>query len=1058
MFNLRLPVPGRTRVLSSGLRIAAFLATTALTTVAAHAQTTTWIEGLGAGNTWTGSTNWNNGVPDINTDAIVPTVGNSGPSFVIQDNTVDGAARSVQLGSTLQVRQGGILDVAQGFLGTASTSKLWVDDSNSTVTVGGVLTFDQGGEVRVTAGGTLVTQGGALLSGVAGSADRFEGDINGGTWTNTGDMTLGGAGNGYMIVRSNGTLTTGNLTLGEFAGGWGEMYIGSSSTVTSTNTADIGDAGYGEVRIGSGGTFKTQIGRVGNSAGGSGLVTVDSGTWTNGGTLTVGVKGEGAVLVQGGGTLETESLVLGAETSSAGFVTVTGSGSKLNTEATTYVGQEGAGSLQVLNDAVANIGLTPSNDLVLGYNTDANGSVRVAGGGTLNGTGGLIVGAAGMGRMEINGAGSNAFFNAMTVGSSIGSTGDVVLTNGAGLSITSTATVGYGGTGSLDLSGGSTFVAGDLFVASSDPASRGTVRVDNSTLGVTGHIELATYGTAEMIVSNGSALSSYSLRIAADSGSSGSLTLSNSTWVNGSHAEIGAGGVGILSLTQGATGDIGGDLTIGNVNGTGRGELAISNGTVNVAGTLTQYANSTYAYTIGNGPLAGGGVNVTGAATIEQGAQLAARLSGSVAAGDQFVVLTSADSVTGTYTLLNGGQVTAFLSVNAIYDPDQVTLVVNMAMDFADAGLTRNQIATAGGLQSLGAGNPLYDIILNIPTADQARNAFDQLSGEVHASVRGAMLDDSRFPREAALNRLRSAMGGVGASRGPVAAMDAYGAYASVDPMTDRVVFWGQGFGSWGHWNSDGNAARLGRSTGGFIAGVDGSIDAWRIGAFGGYSASRFNVDARNSSGSSDNYHAGLYSGTTFGGFAFRSGLAYTWHDVTTTRNVAFQGFSDRLKADYHAGTAQVFGEFAHGYRAGAMAFEPFANLAYVSLRTDGFTESGGAAALNSRSATADATFTTLGLRASTDIVTGATATTLRGSLGWRHVLGDTTPLVGMAFASGGSPFTIAGVPIAENAAVVDLGLDMKVAPNAMLGISYGGQFGSDAIDQTIRANFTAKF
>ena len=82
------------------------------------------------------------------------------------------------------------------------------------------------------------------------------------------------------------------------------------------------------------------------------------------------------------------------------------------------------------------------------------------------------------------------------------------------------------------------------------------MRVDNSTLGVTGHIELATYGTAEMIVSNGSALSSYSLRIAADSGSSGSLTLSNSTWVNGSHAEIGAGGVGILSLTQGATGEM----------------------------------------------------------------------------------------------------------------------------------------------------------------------------------------------------------------------------------------------------------------------------------------------------------------------------------------------------------------------------------------------------------------------------------------------------------------------------------------------------------------------
>lgn len=199
---------------SRSLLIATFFMTTALTTVAAHAQTTTWIEGSGAGNTWTGSTNWDNGAPNINTDAIVPTVGNGGPSFVV-NTSINGRARSVQLGSWLQVRQGGILDVADGFLGTDPAARLWVNNPNTTVTIGGAFTSDQGGDVSVTAGGTLVTNGGALLSGVAGSADLFEGDIDGGTWTNTGDMTLGGTGNGYMIVRNNGTLTTGNLTFGQ---------------------------------------------------------------------------------------------------------------------------------------------------------------------------------------------------------------------------------------------------------------------------------------------------------------------------------------------------------------------------------------------------------------------------------------------------------------------------------------------------------------------------------------------------------------------------------------------------------------------------------------------------------------------------------------------------------------------------------------------------------------------------------------------------------------------------------------------------------------------------
>ncbi len=123
--------------------------------------------------------------------------------------------------------------------------------------------------------------------------------------------------------------------------------------------------------------------------------------------------------------------------------------------------------------------------------------------------------------------------------------------------------------------------------------------------------------------------------------------------------------------------------------------------------------------------------------------------------------------------------------------------------------------------------------------------------------------------------------------------------------------------------------------------------DTWRAGVLGGYSRSTFNVKDRNSSGTSDDYHVGLYGGTNWDQFAFRSGLAYTWHDISTRRSVAFQGFADQLKGDYNAGTMQAFGEFGYGINAGQVAFEPFANLAYVSLRTDSFGETGGAAALS---------------------------------------------------------------------------------------------------------------
>ncbi|MES2032160.1 MAG: autotransporter domain-containing protein [Pseudomonadota bacterium] len=65
--------------------------------------------------------------------------------------------------------------------------------------------------------------------------------------------------------------------------------------------------------------------------------------------------------------------------------------------------------------------------------------------------------------------------------------------------------------------------------------------------------------------------------------------------------------------------------------------------------------------------------------------------------------------------------------------------------------------------------------------------------------------------------------------------------------------------------------------------------------------------------------------------------------------------------------------------------------------------------------------------------------------LGWRHAFGDVTPTSIMTFA-GGSPFTVAGVPIAANAAVADLGFDINVTPNATLGVTYGGQCGNFAV------------
>ncbi|RUY85893.1 autotransporter domain-containing protein, partial [Mesorhizobium sp. M7A.F.Ca.CA.003.01.2.1] len=175
------------------------------------------------------------------------------------------------------------------------------------------------------------------------------------------------------------------------------------------------------------------------------------------------------------------------------------------------------------------------------------------------------------------------------------------------------------------------------------------------------------------------------------------------------------------------------------------------------------------------------------------------------------------------------------------------------------------------------------------------------------------------------------------------------------------------------------------------------------------------------------------------------------------SRNVVVPGLVDALTAKYDAGTAQVFGEAGYRLETRMAAFEPFASLAYVNLHTDSFTEKGRAAALTSAASTTETTFTTLGLRASAGFDLGGMQATAQGTLGWRHAFGDTTPTADMAFA-GGDLFTIAGVPIARDTAIVGAGLDFRIADSTTLGISYSGQFGKKAADQGVRATMQVRF
>jgi fibronectin-binding autotransporter adhesin len=73
-----------------------------------------------------------------------------------------------------------------------------------------------------------------------------------------------------------------------------------------------------------------------------------------------------------------------------------------------------------------------------------------------------------------------------------------------------------------------------------------------------------------------------------------------------------------------------------------------------------------------------------------------------------------------------------------------------------------------------------------------------------------------------------------------------------------------------------------------------------------------------------------------------------------------------RLRCRHGSGFRRT--RLPHRARPGFASFEPFAGLAYVNLHSDGFSESGGAAALSARSDDTSLGYSTLGLRAATNL------------------------------------------------------------------------------------------
>lgn len=820
--------------------------------------------------------------------------------------------------------------------------------------------------------------------------------------------------NGGKIELDNVSISTnGFMAYGVYASGVGSVI--TANNVNVTTTGNVGDAAWayqGGHLILNGGTYQA-LGSPNPNAPGETVI----GLLATGGTNGVN---DGVIEARGVTVLTTGDNAIGVRAGSP-------------------VGNANmSGTLTLVDSSVTSRGV------------DANGA-RVSYGSQLTATGSTIVSEQGIGIRLIDDAtvvldatrleaGKESFVSNLEAAGvaqsiTVGDGSTVVNNNGTLLRVTRSED-GADGIVTLTLAAGST-TSGDILdedakttggtdvTLEAGAAWTGETRGVRNFVGARGSLEFE--GVAD--IAGDLAGDSTAITFSAEGGTiGGNVVLTNSSSTTGGSIDAPihvAGDVGVDSSSR-----MGGNWAVaGNLTNAGTLTPGNSIGRVSVAGDLTLAATSVYAVEIdaaGNADR----IDVTGTATLD-GAVTVTPLDGYLI-DSPYTILTAGDLGGSTFT---GATFTGnydFLDAVLSYDPNNVYVTVQRNdLTYLSLAGTANEQAVAAALDGLAVNSSLGQAFA-LTTAERAAASFGQLSGELHATVRSGLIEDSRHIRNEMGDRLGRSVGEEG------------------------LGVWTAGFGSWGKHDGTANASSLDRDTRGVLVGIDTALGGLgRIGILGGHSTS--DLDGALGSADVKSNHVGVYAGARVGGFGLSLGAAYSWHDVDTTRSVAFAGTSNGLNASYDAETTQVFGDISYAVPFGTGSVEPFANLAHVRLKTDGFSETGGIAALSAESEKSNVTFSTLGVRVATVDLLGQTGVSAKASAGWRHAFNDRLPVVGFAF-SGSDTFSIAGVPVSKDAAVLDIGIDAALSEAAVVSLGYAGQIGDRGVDNGVKASFAFRF
>ncbi|MBF0392346.1 MAG: autotransporter outer membrane beta-barrel domain-containing protein [Alphaproteobacteria bacterium] len=442
---------------------------------------------------------------------------------------------------------------------------------------------------------------------------------------------------------------------------------------------------------------------------------------------------------------------------------------------------------------------------------------------------------------------------------------------------------------------------------------------------------------------------------------------------------------------------------------------------------------------------------------------------GTASSGQKFVILqdTNGRIPDGLPSVVNsGGYRWAVSSITGAGETD--TDGVSYGTGYTNIVITAANLNAAGTASGINGAS--VNALATYSGSDVGLQALSQAVNNLtsDASIKKA---GAQLRPEATINTAQASMGAVSQALSTIRARsDAVRVMASKartgvssGETVKGLGVWGQGFGSTAAQDERDDVSGYDADTHGLAFGADFKLaDPLRVGLSFAYAKTDVeSTGDRSGSGQDiDSYIASLYGIYSGKGWYVDGGLTYGVHKYDATRHVDIAGAAAQsLNASYDGQQLGAKIEAGIPLDIGPAVVTPLASLAYNNLKQDGYSETGGAAALDVGSSSTDSIRSGLGAKVSAKVATiGNWEVSPNARAVWHHEFNKSSQDQTSIYAAGGSSFITPGTDIATEHFNLGLGVDVASVRNTAISAKYDTDLADSYVSHSASLQLRTEF